>query len=147
MAIFLNSRNLSLPFSLLKNYEHNGVVHERVVLLTILFEDIPYVGDKDRLMIERLEQNFFRVTAKFGFMQSPHVPKALALCATTGLDIDLDSVTFFLGRETLIPSRRPDLKGWREKLFIYLFRNASSPIQFFRLPPRRVFEIGTIVDI
>ena len=103
--------------------------------------------EKDRLMIERLEQNFFRITAKFGYMQTPDVPKALDLCAVAGLNIDLEEATFFLGRETLIPTRRPDLKGWQEKLFIYLFRNASSPIQFFKLPPRRVFEIGTIVDV
>lgn len=146
-AIFLNSRHLSLPFSLLMNLEHNGVVHERVVLLTVQFDDIPYVAKKDRLMVERLELNFFRITAKFGYMQTPDVPRALELCAPMGLDIDLDEATFFLGRETLIPSKRPDLKGWREKLFIYLFRNASSPIQFFRLPPRRVFEIGTIIDV
>jgi KUP system potassium uptake protein len=129
------------------NFEHNGVVHERVVLLTVQFDDIPYVAKKDRLMVEHLELNFFRITAKFGYMQTPDVPRALELCAPMGLDIDLDEATFFLGRETLIPSKRPDLKGWREKLFIYLFRNASSPIQFFRLPPRRVFEIGTIIDV
>jgi len=146
-AIFLNSRHLSLPFALLKNYEHNGIVHERVILLTIVFEDIPYVPDKDRLMIERLEQNFFRITAKFGFMQTPNVPKALALCAPAGLAIDIDEATFFLGRETVLPTRRPDLTGWQEKLFIYLFRNAASPIQFFKLPPQRVFELGTIVDV
>jgi len=146
-AIFLNSRHLSLPFALLKNYEHNRVVHERVILLTVLFEDIPYVPEKNRLMIERLEHNFFRITARFGFMQTPDVPKALALCGPAGLAIDLDEATFFLGRETLIPTRRADLTGWQEKLFIYLFRNASSPIQFFKLPVQRVFELGTIVDV
>jgi len=146
-AIFLNSRHLSLPFALLKNYEHNRVVHERVILLTIVFEDVPYVPDKDRLMIENLEQNFFRITAKFGFMQTPHVPRALRLCAQKGLVIDLDEATFFLGRETLIPTQRADLKGWQEKLFISLFRNAASPLQFFRLPPHRVIELGTVVEV
>jgi len=144
-AIFLNARHLSLPFALLKNYEHNGVVHERVILLTILFQDIPYVSEQDRLMIENLEQNFFRITAKFGFMQSPNVPRALNLCARSGLVIDLDEATFFLGRETLIPRRKGRWKGWQEKLFISLSRNAASPIQFFRLPPHRVVELGTVV--
>ncbi|MFO1418810.1 MAG: potassium transporter Kup [Methylotetracoccus sp.] len=146
-AIFLNARHLSLPFALLKNYEHNHVVHQRVVLLTILFEDIPFVADKDRLMVEILEQNFYRITARFGFMQSPHVPRALRRCSHAGLEIDLDQVTFFLGRETLIPTRRRLLERWREKLFISLFRNAASPIQFFRLPAERVLELGTVVEM
>ncbi len=146
-AIFLNSRHLSLPFALLKNYEHNHVVHELVILLTIAFQDIPYVADKDRLMIETLEQNFFRITAKFGFKQSPNVPRTLAQCAKAGLAIDLDEATFFLGRETLIPRRKARWRGLQEKLFISLFRNAASPIQFFRLPPHRVIELGTVVTV
>ncbi len=146
-AIYLNSRHLSLPFALLKNYEHNRVIHERVVLMTILFQDIPYVAEKDRLMVENLEQSFFRVTARYGFKQNPNVPRALAMCARVGLSIDLDESTFFLGRETLIPRRRAKWRGWQEILFISLFRNAASPIQFFRLPPHRVLELGTVVAV
>jgi KUP system potassium uptake protein len=146
-SIFLNSRHLSLPFALLQNYEHNHILHERVILLTVQFEDVPFVPESDRLMVENLELSFYRITAKFGFMQVPHVPRALALCASTGLTIDLDDTTFFLGRETLIASRRPELNRYQEKLFISLFRNAASPLQFFRLPPPRVLELGTVVDI
>jgi KUP system potassium uptake protein len=146
-AVFLNSRHLSLPFALLQNYEHNRIVHERVILLTVHFEDIPFVPDRDRLMIETLELNFFRITVRFGFMQVPNVPRALALCTPAGLAINLDESTFFLGRETLIPSRNPELNRYQEKLFISLFRNAASPLQFFRLPPRRVMELGTVIDV
>lgn len=146
-AIYLNSRHLSLPFALLKNYEHNRVLHERVVLLTILFQDVPYIAENDRLMIENLEQNFFRVTARYGFKQNPNVPRALAMCGRVGLIIDIDEATFFLGRETLIPRRRPKWHGWQELVFISLFRNAASPIQFFRLPPHRVLELGTVVTV
>lgn len=146
-AIFLNSRHLSLPFALLQNYEHNHVLHERVILLTVHFEDVPFVPEANRSMIENLELDFYRITLKFGFMQVPHVPRALALCASAEPSLDFEEATFFLGRETLIASRRPEMKGLQEKLFISLFRNAASPLQFFRLPPRRVFELGTVVDI
>ncbi|RYU57794.1 potassium transporter Kup [Methylolobus aquaticus] len=146
-AIFLNSRHLSLPFALLQNFEHNHILHERIILLTVIFEDIPFVSEKDRLMVENLEQNFFRVTAKFGFMQVPHVPRALALCPLAGLAINLDEATFFLGRETVIPTRDRELNRYQEKLFISLYRNAASPLQFFRLPPRRVIELGSVIEV
>lgn len=146
-AVFLTARHLSMPVTLLQNFEHNKVVHERVVLLTVDIEDVPHIADSGRVQVERLEHGFYRVTARYGFMESPNVPKILRLCRGAGLDIELADTTFFLGRETLMPSDRPDLNPWQEKLFISMFRNASSPIAFFQLPVDRVLELGCVVEV
>lgn len=98
-------------------------------------------------MIEAMEFGFWRVTARFGFMQSPRLPRILRLCGDAGLQIDTETSSFFIGRETLVPSRRPDLGPWEERLFIVLFRNASSPIPYFRLPVERVVELGAVVEM
>lgn len=146
-AVYLTARHVSLPIVLIRNLEHNKVLHERIVLLTLLTEDVPWIPDEECLMIENLEQGFFRVTARFGFMQSPRVPRVLRLCREAGLAIDAETASFFIGRETLFPSRKPDLKRWEERIFIALFRNASSPIPFFKLPVERVVELGTVVEV
>ncbi|HLF98168.1 MAG TPA: potassium transporter Kup [Methylococcaceae bacterium] len=146
-AVYLTARHVSLPIVLTRNLEHNKVLHERIVLLTMLTEDVPRISDEECLMIETLEQGFYRVTARFGFMQSPRVPRILRLCGEAGLEIDPETSSFFIGRETLIPSKRTDLNRWEETVFITLFRNASSPIPFFRLPVERVMELGTVVEV
>lgn len=146
-AVFLTARHLSLPVGLLQNFEHNKIIHDRVILLTVDIGDVPYIPDSERLQVESLEYGFYRVTANYGFMQSPDVPGVLALCATAGLEVDPANVSYFLGRETLMSSMDPALSGWQEKLFIAMFRNASSPIGFFRLPVERVVEIGCVVAL
>jgi KUP system potassium uptake protein len=146
-AVFLTARHISLPIALSRNLEHNKVLHERVILLTMLTEDVPWIADGECLMIENLEQGFYRVTARFGFMHSPRVPRILRLCGDAGLEVDPETSSFFIGRETLIPSKRPDLNSLEERVFITLFRNASSPIQFFKLPVERVVELGTVVEV
>jgi KUP system potassium uptake protein len=146
-AVYLTARHISLPIALSRNLEHNKVLHERVILLTMSTEDVPRIFDDECLMIENLEQGFYRVTARFGFMQSPRVPRILRLCGEAGLEIDPETSSFFIGRETLIPSKKPDLNRWEERIFITLFRNASSPIPFFKLPVERVVELGTVVEV
>jgi KUP system potassium uptake protein len=146
-AVFMTARHLSMPHALQRNYQLNRVLHERVVLLTIAIEDVPNLTDPERLTIDRLEQGFFRITAKHGFMETPNVPHILALCGGQGLDIDAATSTFFIGRETLIPSNKPDLAPWQEKIFLFLFRNSSSPIQFYSIPPERVMELGAQFEI
>ncbi|HWO99567.1 MAG TPA: potassium transporter Kup [Methylococcus sp.] len=146
-AIFLTARNLSLPFALLQNYEHNQVIHQRVILLTMLTLDKPYAETREKLMIEHLEHNFFRITARFGFMERPNVLRVLNLCRQAGLEIDLAKTTFFLGRETLIGSRQASLNRWEEALFISMFRNAYNPIGYFKLPVERVVELGKVIAI
>ena len=146
-AIFLYGRHLSLPFALLKNVEYNKILHDQVILLTVVTQDIPYVLAKDRLDVEDLGENFFRVTIKFGFTQSPDIPHALELIRDQGIKLDLPEAMFFISRETLIPSSNPALNPWQERIFILMFRNASNPIVFFGIPSKQALEIGTLVEI
>ncbi len=146
-AIFLYGRHLSLPFALLKNVEYNKILHDQVILLTVVTQDIPYVLAKDRLDVEDLGENFFRVTIKFGFTQSPDIPHALELIRDQGIKLDLPEAMFFISRETLIPSSNPALNPWQERIFILMFRNASNPIVFFGIPSKQAMEIGTLVEI
>jgi KUP system potassium uptake protein len=146
-AVFMTARHLSMPHALQRNYEHNQVLHERVILLTIVTEDVPYILDWERLEIESLEQGFYRITAKHGFMETPDVREIIRLCGAQGLQIDIRQTSFFIGRETLIPSPKPDLNFWQEKIFLFMFRNASTPILFFNIPPERVVELGAQFEI
>jgi len=146
-AVFMTARHLSMPHALQMNFEHNRILHERVVLLTIAIEDIPYVADGERVEIDTLEQGFFRITAQYGFMETPDVPQILRLCQAHGLVIDAAKASFFIGRETLIASEKPDLGPVQEKIFLFLFRNASSPIQFYSIPPERVVELGAQFEV
>ncbi|MBT9098627.1 potassium transporter Kup [Methylovulum psychrotolerans] len=146
-AVYMSARNLSMPHALQINYAHNRVLHERIVLLTIATEDVPTLLDKERVDIDALAQGFYRVTARHGFMETPNVPKILGLCRLLGLDIDMASASFFIGKETLIPSDKADLNPWQEKIFLFMFRNASSPIQFFKIPPERVVELGVQFEV
>ncbi len=141
-AVFMTTRHLSMPHGLQVNFEHNHVLHDRVILLTIITEDIPYLADEEKIEMDSLEQGFFRITAKHGFMETPNVPEILGLCKLHGLAISVEDSSFFISRETLIPSSQPDLNPWQERLFLVMFRNATSPIQFFQIPPNRVVELG-----
>jgi KUP system potassium uptake protein len=141
-AVFLTARHISMPHALQQNLKHNQIIHERVVLLTIVIDDVPVVPRDERVEVDSMDEGFYRVTAKYGFMETPDVPEALALCNAHGLHVDLRESSFFIGRETLIPSERPDLSPWQERLFLTMFRNTSSPIQFFNIPPERVIELG-----
>ncbi|MGD0960474.1 MAG: potassium transporter Kup, partial [Methylomonas sp.] len=97
--------------------------------------------------IDQMDQGFFRVTAHYGFMDAPNVPLILSLCKLKNLDIDQQNASFFIGRETLIPSSKPDLNPLQEKIFLFMYKNASSPIQFFKVPPERVVELGVQFEI
>ncbi|MCF7988103.1 MAG: potassium transporter Kup [Methylovulum sp.] len=146
-AVYMSGRNLSMPHALQVNYAHNQVLHERVVLLTIATGDVPTILDSERIFLDKLEHGFYRVTARHGFMETPNVPHILDLCQVQGLGIDANSASFFIGRETPIPSDKPDLNPLQEKVFLVMFRNASSPIQFFKIPPARVVELGVQFEI
>ena len=146
-AVFMTTRHLSMPYGLQMNFKHNHVLHERVILLTISTQDIPFILDDEKIQIDSLEQGFFRITAQHGFMDIPDVPKILKLCKLHGLDIDAQESSFFISRETLIPSSRPELPPWKERLFLVMFRNATSPIQFFHIPPERVLELGAQFEV
>jgi KUP system potassium uptake protein len=135
------------PSALLHNLKHNGVLHEQVVLLTILTEDVPHVPALERVEVEPLEQGFVRVVARYGFMENPSVPDILKQCREQGLQFQLMRTSFFLGRETLIPAKKPGMARWRERLFAWMSRNARSATAFFRIPPNRVVELGAQVEL
>ncbi len=146
-AVFMTSNLQGTPLTLLHNLEHNRVLHERVILLTVTTRDVPYVPDLDRSELEPLGQGFFRLTLRYGFMQEPDVRAALLAAATPDFPIDLDRTTFFLGIETLLESKEPGMPLWKERLFVLMSRNAVRATSFFNIPPQRVVEIGIQVEL
>ena len=146
-AVFLTSNSDGVPNALLHNMKHNKVVHERLVLMTVTTEEIPRVADQNRVTVHDLGHNAWRIRVRYGFAENPDLPHALALCKPHGLDFEMMDTTFFLGRATLIPTNRPGMALWREKLFASLFRNATRPMDFFRIPYNRVVELGTQVEL
>jgi len=147
-AVFLVKQVPGTPPQLLHHLAHNQVLHEQVVLLTVVTREVPRVTAAKRLDVIRLEQGFSKVIVNYGFMQSPHVPAALRGCESFGLKVDLDTTSFYLARETLIPSqKRRGMMLWREKLFSLMTRNALPATDFFRIPPERVVELGIRIEI
>jgi KUP system potassium uptake protein len=147
VAVFLTARHLSVPPALQRNFEHNHIVHSLVVLLTVYAEGVPRLPEGQGLEVEDLGQGVYRVTARHGFMETPSVMDILRRCEALGLKIDLKWASFFIGRETLIPSPKPDLNPWQEWLFLFMFRNASSLIQYFQIPPEQVVELGAQIEV
>ena len=146
-AVFMTSNQIGTPPTLLHNLEHNQVLHERVVLLTVVTSDVPHVEDDHRLTVETLGQGFYRVTLRYGFMEEPDVPAALALGAAQGLPLGAEKMTFFLGVETLLSTHREGMARWRERLFAVMSRNAVRATSFFRIPPERVVELGMQIEL
>jgi KUP system potassium uptake protein len=146
-AVFMTGNAAVIPTSLLHNLKHNKVVHERVVLMTVVTEDVPYVREAKRVTVERLGKGFFQVWARYGFMDQPDVPRAIELCRAFGLAIEPMDSSYFLGRETLIPSTRPEMGPLAERTFIALNTTALAANRYFNLPPNRVVELGSQVEI
>ena len=146
-AVFMTSTPDGVPHALLHNLKHNKIIHERVILLTVQIPGVPYVDADKRCKMEDLGQGFHRLILKFGFMEEPDVPAALAEITTCGPPIKMMDTSFFLARQTLLPSSRPGMAIWREKLFAWMLRNAESAMEFFRLPTNRVVELGSQVEI
>jgi len=146
-AVFMTSSAGGVPHALLHNLKHNKVLHDRVILLTVKIEDVPYVDPIKRIWFEDLEAGFYRLIVRYGFMEEPDVPAALALATECGAKFKMMDTSFFLARQTLIASSRPGMAIWREKLFAWMLRNAESAMEFFRLPTNRVVELGSQVEI
>ncbi|MBL8643800.1 MAG: potassium transporter Kup [Rhodospirillaceae bacterium] len=146
-AVFLTGNAKGIPHALLHNLKHNKVIHERVVFLTVLIEDVPHVPVSGRLEMQHLGRRFYRVLLRFGYMDETDVPSALKGAAALGLEPQEMETSYFLGRETLIPSARPGMALWRESLFAWMTRTATSAMDYFKLPPNRVVELGTQVEI
>jgi len=146
-AVFMYGSADGTPPALVLNLAHNKVLHEKVVFLTVITEDVPHVGDDQRVTVKRSGKGFHTVIARYGFMQDPDIREVLAACKKSHLDIPLEGTTFFLGRETLIASDRPGMAMWREHLFAFMSRNALRATAFFRIPPNQVFEVGAYVEL
>jgi KUP system potassium uptake protein len=146
-AVFMTSTPDGVPHALLHNLKHNKVLHERVILLTVKIKDVPAVEDEGRCKLEDLGRGFFRLVLHYGFMQEPDVPAALKNITECGQAFKMMDTSFFLARQTLLPSARPGMPIWREKLFAWMLRNAESAMEFFRLPTNRVVELGSQVEI
>jgi len=146
-AVFMTSNPDGIPPVLLHHVKHNKMLHEQVVLLSITTEQVPTVPFGRNFEVAELGEDFWRVTARYGFMQSPHVPRLLAVCLAQGLAVDLDDTSYFLGRETLLTGGPSRMARWRKSLFAYLSRNSRPATQFFGLPPNRVVELGAQIEI
>lgn len=146
-AIFMASQTAGVPSALLHNIKHNKVLHERVVILTVLIGDTPYVGADERCEIVDLGDGFYRAILHYGFMQETDVPQGLKEMSRCGGDFDMMHTSFFLSRQTLLPSANPGMPVWREKIFAWMLRNAATAMDFFRLPTNRVVELGSQVEI
>jgi len=146
-AVFMTSSATGVPHALLHNLKHNKVLHERVILLTVRIEDVPYVTPEKRLETKDYGSGFYRVLLRYGFMEEIDVPAALAQLKDIGSQCRMMDTSFFLARQTLLASSRPGMAIWREKLFAWMLRNAESAMEFFKLPTNRVVELGSQVEI
>jgi KUP system potassium uptake protein len=144
-AIFLTPNPDGVPHALLHNLKHNKVIHEKVIILTVMFMDYPHSLTKDLVTLEKLPYNFYKVIVKYGFKDEPNLPKDLALCAKNGLNIDPMNSSYFIGKEILLAMPKDNMNYWRKKLFIGLFRSAETITNQFKLPPNRVVELGSQV--
>lgn len=146
-AVYLAGATAVTPSALLRNLKHNRTLHDEVAILTLLTEDIPSVNRDDKVTVEKLAAGFYRMVAHFGFMEEPNVPYALALAREKGLPFELAEVSFFLGRERLMPARQPAMSVWRLRLFMFMSRNALGISDYFRIPPEQVVELGAQIEI
>jgi KUP system potassium uptake protein len=146
-AIFMASASNGVPSALLHNIKHNKVLHDRVVILTVQIQDVPYVDGAERADVKDFGNGFYRLKLRFGFLEETDVPAALRTVTTCGTPFDMMKTSFFLSRQTLIPSDKPGMAIWREKLFAWMLRNAAGAMEFFRLPTNRVVELGSQLKI
>lgn len=147
VAVYMVADSSTVPQALLHNLKHNQVLHGCNLILTVQFKDEPWVSDEERVQIEELGQDFWRVRLSFGFMDAPDVPRALKLCERYGLNIPQFQTSYFLSRESIVSTPGSGMAPWRERLFTAMTRNAGGVVEFFRLPDNAVIELGTRVQI
>jgi KUP system potassium uptake protein len=146
-AIFMTSTQGRTPVALLHSLKHYQAIHQRVIFMTLITEDEPWVPPSRRVEVETLGEGFWRVTGRFGFMQKPNVPRLLRQCANHDLEVEAEKATFFLGREIIIPSAKPGMAKWREHIFSFASKLAQQPATYFQIPIGRVIELGQQVEI
>ena len=146
-GIFMTTNSDGVPNAMLHNLKHNKVLHERVVILSIVNEDIPYVPKEDYVWIEDMGHGFWKVTGHYGFKEQPDIPKMLADCKLQSMSFEMMETTFFINRETLIATPGGGMALWREHLFVWMSHLAGKASDYFRIPSNRVVELGTQVEI
>jgi KUP system potassium uptake protein len=146
-AVFMTSNPEGAPLVLLHHLRHNKTLLENVILLSILATNVPHVPDDERITVTDLGEGFWRVVAKYGFMEKANVPQVLARCRSMGVVADRRDTTYFLGRERLLPTGRARLARWRKKLYIFMSRNSRSATEYFAIPPNRVVELGAQLEM
>jgi len=148
-AIFLTATPDATPHALLHNLNHNKVLHERVVFLTVEIRDVPWVTFDERATVDRLGHGCWRVRLRYGFMNRPDVMRALEVCGAFGLEFDMMETSFFLSRQQVVPGAGGPsrMARWRERMFAAMARNAGNVTDYFNIPTNRVIELGTRVEI
>ena len=146
-AVFMTSSPEGVPHALLHNLKHNKVLHERILILTVIIDEVPYVDDEDRMEVRDLGCNFYRMIMRYGFMQEIDIPATLKTVENCGAKIKMMDTSFFLARQTLLASDRPGMAIWRERVFAWMLSNSESAMEFFKLPTNRVVELGSQVEI
>src|SRR5690606_22081335 len=146
-AIFMASSAEGVPSALLHNIKHNKIIHERVVILTVNIKDVPSIPWDERVEVTDMGSGFYRLILNYGFMQETDVPAALKKVKECGMEFDMMTTSFFLSRQTLLPSEKPGMMLWREKIFAWMLRNAATAVEFFKLPSNRVVELGSQMEI
>ncbi len=147
MAVFMTRNTDGVPPVLLHHLKHNKVLHQQVVLLSVLTEEIPVVPREERVRVSAAGEGVFRVVARYGFMEDPNILAVLTEAQHEGLQFKLGATTFYLGRETLLTTKRPGMAYWRKKLFAFMSKNARSATSYFRIPPNRVVELGAHIEL
>jgi KUP system potassium uptake protein len=146
-AIFMTAQPTGTPPALANNLRYNKVLHQHVVILMVSTTQAPQVPPEEQVTVEPLGHGLFSVRIRYGFMQDPNVPNALSRARALGLELDLDDITYFLGRETILVTKRQGMAEWRERLFVLMARNAGRATEFFKLPIERVVELGVQVEM
>ncbi|MPZ53668.1 MAG: potassium transporter Kup [Acidimicrobiia bacterium] len=146
-AVYMYGNPRGAPPALINNLKHNHVIHERVLVVSVRTEERPRVKPADRYEVSPMGDGFYRITLHHGFMQDANVPAMLMHVEIEGERVDIDKVSYFMGRETLLPTDRPGMRLWRERLFALMARNATNAGEFFHLPPDRVVEVGFHVEL
>ncbi|HEX3067379.1 MAG TPA: KUP/HAK/KT family potassium transporter, partial [Thermoanaerobaculia bacterium] len=146
-AIFLSRQSDGVPTTLLHNLKHNKVVHQRVILLSVSVEESPHLQDQERFEYKELGEGVSRLVLRFGFMEDPDLPKYLERLSKQIGTFNPMTTSYFLGRETLVATKRPGMAIWRERLFGWMMRNSSSAAQYFSLPTNQIIELGAQIEM
>jgi KUP system potassium uptake protein len=146
-AVFFTGDPTAAPTALMHNLKHNRILHERNIILSIRTEEVPRVPRYERVTVDRVTDSFIRVVARYGFMETPSVPKILDVCRRKELNIDIGATSFFLSRRNLKPTPKSEMPAWQDHLFVALARSAQDATTYFQIPTDRVVEVGTQVAV